>query len=341
HGWMWWRRRGQRIVVPSVIGLVAGLIPMFVHLAMAGIGDSIRGMVLDPVFDLRPGRELPRPPEWSLVNGALQAISEGVPARWPLPAPSASQQLFLWFFAMLIVAIGTPIVGWRLLRRASNRIDAGSSDRGVALMMGGLFGAGLIQQGLQRPDSTHLAWVVCVCFSLAPVTAWELLGRYAPALRERLRWRQGTAIGLAVVMLLVICPFFTYRHYLLHSRVSVGNLPPPHHIVRGDREFWVGDYWVGVAGREVVADLEAWSQPGERLLVGPADLARTIYSDVMFYYFFPELTPATYYIEMDPGLADREGSSLAADVASADWVLLTNFWTGWNEPNASSDRGSD
>ena len=31
-----------------------------------------------------------------------------------------------------------------------------------------------------------------------------------------------------------------------------------------------------------------------------------------------------------------EGSSLADDVASADWVLLTNFWTGWYEPNASS-----
>ena len=44
---------------------------------------------------------------------------------------------------------------------------------------------------------------------------------------------------------------------------------------------------------------------------------------------------------MDPGLADRPGSRLAADVASADWVVLTNFWTGWFEPNASIDRGSD
>ncbi|MFM8531244.1 MAG: hypothetical protein ACKOD2_16535, partial [Ilumatobacteraceae bacterium] len=78
-----------------------------------------------------------------------------------------------------------------------------------------------------------------------------------------------------------------------------------------------------------------------RLLVGPADLSRAIYSDVAFHYMFPELEPATYYIEMDPGLADREGSSLAADVASADWLLLTNFWTGWDEPNASSEFGSE
>jgi hypothetical protein len=44
---------------------------------------------------------------------------------------------------------------------------------------------------------------------------------------------------------------------------------------------------------------------------------------------------------MDPGLADRPGSRLADDVASADWVLLTNFWTGWYEPNSSSTFGSD
>ena len=83
------------------------------------------------------------------------------------------------------------------------------------------------------------------------------------------------------------------------------------------------------------------SRPGERLLVGPADLSRTIYSDVVFYYLFPELTPATYFIEMDPGLADREGSRLASDVASADWLILTNFWTGWYEPNASIHFGSE
>lgn len=51
--------------------------------------------------------------------------------------------------------------------------------------------------------------------------------------------------------------------------------------------------------------------------------------------------PATYYIEMDPGLADTEGSSLASDVESAEWLVLTNFWTGWYEPNASVEFGSN
>ena len=56
---------------------------------------------------------------------------------------------------------------------------------------------------------------------------------------------------------------------------------------------------------------------------------------------FPELVPATYYIEMDPGLADRAGSGLADDIATADFVVLTNIWTGWHEPNASDEHLSD
>ena len=44
---------------------------------------------------------------------------------------------------------------------------------------------------------------------------------------------------------------------------------------------------------------------------------------------------------MDPGLANAEGSSLADDVASADWVILTGLWDGWMEPNSSMDFGSD
>ena len=44
---------------------------------------------------------------------------------------------------------------------------------------------------------------------------------------------------------------------------------------------------------------------------------------------------------MDPGLANAEGSGLAEDVASADWVILTGLWDGWLEPNTSGEYGSD
>ncbi len=148
------------------------------------------------------------------------------------------------------------------------------------------------------------------------------------------------ATALMATVMFVLCPFYTYRSYLLHSRVSVGNLPAPFKIERNGHRFWVGDPAVSSAIGEMIPDLEALSQPGDRLFVGPGDLSRTVYADTYVYWLFPELVPATYFIEMDPGLADAEGSGMAADIASADFEVLTNTWTGWSEPNGSADFGS-
>jgi len=140
---------------------------------------------------------------------------------------------------------------------------------------------------------------------------------------------------------LVVAPLFTFRYYLLHTRVSAGNVQTPFPVSRNGRRFYLGDFGPYLASRDVIADLDAMSKPGERLLVGPSDLRRTWYSDAFFYYLFPELTPATYFIEMDPGLANAADSPLASEVASSDWVILTGFWDGWREPNSSMDFGSD
>ena len=113
---------------------------------------------------------------------------------------------------------------------------------------------------------------------------------------------------------------------------------PVHH--RG-RNFYYGSPEAAAAANALVADLGARAQPGERLFVGPVDLRQTPYSDAFFYFLFPDLVPATYFIEMDPGIANAPGSRLASDVASADWLILSNVWTGWTEPNASRDVGSD
>jgi hypothetical protein len=328
--WLVWRRPGWR---PAVVGSVIGLSPMWLHLIVAGPVAAIQGIVIDPVFRLRPGRELPTPPSWDRIDGALQAVAEGVPPWWGPPALAAQHQLFLWFFAVIVIAVAVPATAF--LRRRRGEID----QRTTVLMAAGLFGLGMIGQAVQRPDSTHLAWVACVSWPLmVPVIA--------DAIRPRLRWRPdiGSALVAGAVLaaaMMVICPFYTYRHYLLHTRVTVGNLPTPFVVEREDRRFWFGDFFVAQASTQMVADLDRWSTEGERLVVGPADLRRTIYSDVAFYFLFPELEPATYYIEMDPGLADAEGSRLADDLLTADWVILTNFWTGWFEPNASSNFGSD
>jgi hypothetical protein len=332
HSCIWWQARAWR--APAA-GVAVGLTPMWIHLAVAGIGPSWRGMVTEPVRELRPGRELPRPPSFGKVDGALQAVVEG-PADapwWRLPALDANHQLFLWFFVVIVTAVGLVGTTAWLVRRHS-----GTPSR-VVLLAGGLLGLGMLPQALQRPDSTHLAWGSCVSFALLPALLVEVVSLARPHLAS-LR-RDALVGGAIVVTLLVVCPFYTYRSYLLYSRISVGNKQGGYEVSRDDRRFYFGNEALQRASQAAIDDLDRLSAPGQRLLVGPADLSRTIYSDVTFYFMFPELQPATYFIEMDPGLADDEGSSLAADVASADWLLLTNFWTGWYEPNASSEFGSD
>ncbi|NDE60119.1 MAG: hypothetical protein EB010_12020, partial [Acidimicrobiia bacterium] len=119
------------------------------------------------------------------------------------------------------------------------------------------------------------------------------------------------------------------------------NTKPEYEISRNGRYFYLGDERPYLASKAVIDDLDEWSRPGERLLVGPVDLRNTSYSDAFFYHLFPDLTPATYYIEMDPGIADAVDSGLADDVRSADWLILTRFWAGWIEPNDSILFGPD
>jgi hypothetical protein len=318
---------------PLVAGAALGILPMVVHVVRAGPAKAFSGMVLDPVFRLRPGRELPRPPSWSRIDGALQAVAEGVPPWWRLPALPAQHQLFVWFFAVVIIAVAVPVGGFLLARRH------GWTPRRTILVGAGLYGLGILPQAWQRPDSTHLAWVACLSWSLLPLLIVEVWRARRPAERPVVPILAGGIVVAALFF--VVCPFYTYRHYVLHTRVAVGDLPPPFEVRRDGRNFWFGEAAVARASQAAIDDLDRLSTPGQRLAVGPADLSRTIYSDVAFYHLFPELPPATYFIEMDPGLADKDGSRLAADLETADWIILTNFWTGWYEPNASSKYGSE
>ena len=331
-GWMLWRHRDARR--PVVVAGAVGLIPMWVHLVMAGPVRAFEGMVLDPVFHLRDGRELPRPPSWDRLDGGLQAVAEEIPPWWNVPHLSASHTLFLWFFLMLIGA--AVLLGFALWVR---RQDGGRPGRSVALLAVALVSVGILPQALQRPDSAHLMWVTCVPFPFSAVAVTEAVRRWRP----RMDGRAAVAIGAtcAVGLTFVFTGMFTFRYYLLHTRVGLGQVPQAFAVERGDRNFYLGDRRAYLGVQAAVDELARRAQPGDRLLVGPSDLRRTWYSDVFIYWLFSELDPATYFIEMDPGLANAEGSSLADDVASADWVILTGLWDGWMEPNSSMEYGSD
>ena len=72
-------------------GLVLTLLLYVPHLLVSGIGESIQGMFLEPVFELRDGRALPVPPSWDEIDGFLQRAgtfaSGGVVAADARPEP--------------------------------------------------------------------------------------------------------------------------------------------------------------------------------------------------------------------------------------------------------------
>jgi hypothetical protein len=324
------RRRVERLLV----GLGAGLSLYVIHLATAGPGNAFQGMVLDPVFFLRGGRRLPIPPPPDHLDGFLQRTGAFEQLDWPQPALSSAAQLTTWFFLLLGVVAFLLFVGITRVRRDP------ASFRARALLVMALFSLGLVPQAVQRVDSAHFAWVSCVPFGFLPVAVLEVMRGRVRRVRT-LRARGALAGGGVFLAVAILIPHFTLRSYGDYTAQSFGVHRIAYEIERDGRRFYYGREDVAAATRPLLEEAARITEPGDRVFVGPTDMRKTPYSDAHLYYLLPELTPATYYIEMDPGVANREDSGLADDLASADIAILSSVWEGWTEPNDSRDFGSD
>ncbi|HEY3670499.1 MAG TPA: acyltransferase family protein [Acidimicrobiia bacterium] len=313
-------------------GLALAVVGYAVHVAMAGLNNVWQGMVLDPLVHLRGGRALPVPPSFNQYDGWLQRVGEIGQLKW-FPALKGPTQLALWFFILLACAALLLVVGIRTFRRDR------SSLLGRTLLAIALFSCGIVPQAMQRDDSTHLAWVSCVVIAFAPLALIELLRGWRPTWSVR---RCAATCGVALVALVVIViPYSEVRSYADYTLQSFGIHRSAHEMRNGDQIFYYGRYDAWQALEQMIPDLEKMSKPGDRLFVGTGDLRKTPFSEAWLYYMFPKLTPATYYIEMDPGIANAKNSRLAGDVASADWVIKSTVWDGFDEPNDSEKFGPD
>jgi hypothetical protein len=323
------RSRVSRIVA----GFVVGILPYSILLATAGPGHVFQGMVIDPVFRLRGGRSLPIPPAWGHFDGFLQRAGALAQISWPFPALARPHQLFLWFFSLLGAIAFVAWQGWRATRADPESITART------LLVMGVFGIGILPQALQRVDSGHFAWVSCVVFAFVPIAFFELVRRRAPNVPTR-RLAIGSGALILAVLAFVITAF-TIRTYADYSLPTFGVHRASYKIEHAGRVFYYGKPDRAAAANQVIAAAARISKPGQRLFVGPVDLRKTPYSDAYLYYMLPDLVPATYYIEMDPGVANANGSRLPTDLESADVVILSAIWEDWSEPNDSRKVGSD
>jgi len=317
---------------PMVLGLLGGLLLYVPHLLLAGPAAAFRGMFLEPVFELRAGRALPVPPSWGTTDGFLQKAGELRVTGWPFPMLPVPNQIFLWF-VLVPVSCGLVLwVGWRL-----RRTEPGSV-RATSYWPAALFGAALVQQAVQRPDTAHLSWVTGITFPLCVAAVSWLVARAWPRLDDGRAQLAG--IGSVAVVLLVVVPFYPVRTYVDLVGQTFGHNRFGYPVTHDGRTFYFGSRNGADDAQQVVDALAAASRPGERLVVGTADLSRTNYSDAFFYYLFPELEPGTRYIEMDPVLADGPDSALAAELRRNDWLILSSAWKDWTEPNESANGRS-
>jgi len=333
-----WRRWSRDLLVPLVAGVLVGVAPILVHLAMAGPGNVVEGMFLQPVFELRGGRTLPIPPSWDKNDGILQAVAQLRVPDWPIPMVAAPAQVTLWFLALPLAALALLVTGVVAVRRAP------ADRRSRILVVVGAFSVGLLPQALQRPDTTHLAWVSCVSMVFLPVAVVQWGGWWAARRSPGAGLRGPARMALAVAPLLIVVlaiPAYTARTWVDLTRQNLEGDYFGWDVRNGDRTFYLGAPDIADSAQSVADALAARVQPGDRLFVGTADLRKTPYSDAFFYFLFPETTPPTFYIEMDPGIANAEDSGLAEDVASADWLILSHVWDRWDEPNDSRELGSD
>ncbi len=314
-------------------GFGVAVVGYAVHAALVGPGVAFRGMVIDPVFELRGGRALPVPPPWSHLDGFLERSRATVPPQWPIPSLDTAQQLFVWFFLLLATVALVVAVGiWAVHRDPSH-------FRARVLLATALFGLGLVPQAMQRVDSAHFGWVSCVPVAILPLALLELRAARGPIRRPRRA--SLLAVGAVGIVVTLTVPYFTAWPFADFTAQTFGKHRVAHRIARNGRIFYYGRADVQAAATKLLAEVPKIAKPGEKLFVGTTDLRYTPYSDAWFYYLLPEYPPGTYYIEMDPGVANAKGSRLAKDLASSDVAILSSVWKDWSEPNDSSTPGSD
>src|SRR5205085_10190891 len=206
--------------------------PYLILVATAGLGNVVRGMVIDPVFNLRGGRGLPVPPSWSHYDGFLQKAGSLQQLWWPIPNASGPQQLCIWFFLLVAVVVFLLVQAWRLMR-----VDP-TSVRARTLLVVALYSAGILPQALQRVDSAHFAWVGCVPFGFLPVALFELARRRLPRVRETRLVAGASAAALALIVFVI--PAYTITRYTDYALQTFGAHRHSYRIEHDGRIFYYG-----------------------------------------------------------------------------------------------------
>ena len=174
-------------------------------------------------------------------------------------------------------------------------------------------------------------------FTVATIAVAVALGRRLPLARRHLA--APLALVAVVGLLFAVAPHHLGRFTVdaFGARAATWSTPS---VTHAGRTLPVGDADFAADLEDVLAAVDRHTDPGDTVFVGPLDLTRTNYSETFLYFLLPDLVPASRHLEMNPGLANRDGGPLADELHDADLLVLTDRFDGWSEPNASVEPGS-
>ena len=312
---------------PALAGFGVGLVPYLVLVLSAGPSNALRNIVIDPLFNLRSGRALPFPPTWRSSSEFFTRVQHYIDSltnsNWYGAPLSIQVAEFFWLLMVVGVLLAAAAV---LARRAGSRSL-------VALFA---FSFMLITNIYQRADISHLRLVGTVWVAILPL-ALAIVGKRWFARSERVM-----VVGALSFMFVatLVAPEILVADFgnLIGGRSDFA--APRNVVVNHGRSVQTQDRYEVAYMTAALWLVDHYSRPGDRFFEGPSDLRFTNYNEPSFYWLEPHLTPATYYLEMNPGIANTSTSGLAKEVASADVLLLSRRYEMFSEPNTSTKPGS-
>jgi hypothetical protein len=197
----------------------------------------------------------------------------------------------------------------------------------------------LLPQMLQRLDPLHVLYVAPV---IIPVSLAAMA--FAGSTTTRGAWaRSAWWVMAATVMALAVIPI------VRELRVALGadDSGPALTTVTNDGRDLVVITSEAPGLEQLLAEVGRFDTPECRGFVqGPSDLRFAPYSDTTLYWMLPSVSPASRFLEFNPGDANAEDSELSTDLESANVAVLSSFWLspywpGWAQEESSRRPGPD
>jgi hypothetical protein len=178
----------------------------------------------------------------------------------------------------------------------------------------GAFELGILPEAFERTDSIHLALVSCFILPTLLIVVVPTVAR-----TWHLMWQCLLVTGATALLLIIGWP---NAGSIYTSSVTTWTSLPIYELSHSGRMVLVGSQADQKSLRSLLRAVDHHSHPGDRVFIGPSDLRTANYNDTYLYFLLPRLTPGTFYLEMDPGVANARNSRLAHEISGDQIVIL-------------------